>query len=397
MVVRASDLLRADFPDYPNLRKPSKNVIVKGILKTIESHQSSFVLPSIIEISAKSYEKLKLSGSNQYCVDLVFRSQTDSFIGDGVMNGSHRIEALHQALLQGFNLDNVYVKLEISLGLTDTQIRETCLNLNKSKAPTRLSKNNYAGVFDWMKDLLPDDRYTISYFENHCPKGLDKSQTFCAANRIALLPFILDPKKFDGKDLNHQVRHPYRYAYPKENSFNPEKYVKDQDYQKLGQLLPDLITLQSYIGKCIEQSHGQPIYNEKGKIQFEGKLYPWVENPDIKNCTHFPDGTILNRKIPSMIFTVPIISCFRPWLNENFEWILPFDQFSEELAAKLWNKYKTFLMKPENFNSYAEALCKNYKLWDSLFKVSEDMIKQKFSELKVKSTKQLNNKSSKVA
>jgi hypothetical protein len=381
LLVRGSDLVRSDFPDYPNLRKASKNVIVKGILKTLEANQSSFIFPDPIQISAKSYEKFKISGCDNHCVDLEFRCQTNTFIGDGIMNGSHRIEALHQALLAGFNLDNIYLKLEVALGLTDSQIRERCLNLNKSKSPTRLSKNNYAGVFDWMKDILPEDKYSIIYYENQIPKpGIDKNQSYCLANRIAVMPIYINPKAYDFDSLSQNARHPYRLAYPKSNSTDLTQYTSD-DYYKLGELLLDLIKLQSFIGKLIEKSHGQPKCDEKGRILAPGKVYPWVTNPSIKDCTHFPDGVILNCKIPSLILTVPIISAFRPWLSEDLEWILPFDSFSEELATKLWKAYQKEIKKHTNAVTLTTHVTA-WKIWDELIKISKGFITEKFNELK---------------
>lgn len=369
--VRASDLLRAEIPNAPNLRQPSKNKVVKGIIDSIKKANGLYEMAEPIHVSVKRAERYKVPGKkDSYGYELELREPSESFRGDGILNGGHRMETFRQLVLDGFNLDNVFVEIKVYIGLNNDQLMPLVTSLNNSQAVKQISVLNYSGEFDWLKEILPYPEYKVRYSENESINGLPPNQPFCDVGNFYKLMQCIDLTTYKGITGAIKVRHPIGTGSSGVSAFKHPP-MSSHSNPKIIALLPDLVKVQTWVCMCIQNSHNRFGFHPKVKSDVKSTQF-----------THLPDGSILNVKIPNCVFTNPIISAFRPWLTEEFQWIFPLDSFGKDLASKLVTKYRALVKQSETRQNLGLSdLGRDADLWDSLYETSlqireEFMIKQ---------------------
>nr|MDJ0719455.1 hypothetical protein [Prochloraceae cyanobacterium] len=67
--------------------------------------------------------------------------------------------------------------------------------------------------------------------------------------------------------------------------------------------------------------------------------------------------------------SLPIVAAFRVFLDQEYNWVLPFDEFCEDLIEHLWKTHFLDYLKKEKIagNSIGVRISRNNELWESLY------------------------------
>ena len=362
--VKVIDLLNAiggtedpttwNIPLDANVRRPSKNKVVDGILATIKKYSDSktpYTFPTPIYLLCTSAQRLS---NNSVQFDLSNREGK----WDGILDGGHKIFTLKLAEKLGLDLKNLYISVRIFIGYDSEEITALAIALNTSKQVKVTSLYNYQDYYAPIKRELADCR--ISYFEGDtsAPKDI-----YCSVTRILCLLRMLDITYNPENELkeSNEKRHPIVLT-----KNNIPLDVLQNILNQYGHLLRDAVNLQTDIAKELEKRYEKT------------KNVHYITRPKNSNShTKLPTGETINCKLPSYIYILPILSAFKVFLSDDLQWNISMKCHSKKIIRKLVTRLIDVLQQDKYSTVSADGNIKNSRLWDIVWneavKYSQDI------------------------
>ncbi|BAY73393.1 hypothetical protein NIES23_62210 (plasmid) [Trichormus variabilis NIES-23] len=86
---------------------------------------------------------------------------------------------------------------------------------------------------------------------------------------------------------------------------------------------------------------------------------------------------------------MPIVAAYRVFLDEQYNWIIPFDDFAEDFLQHLWNNYYRKYLVSEKLagNTVGSKICRNPVIWDNLYVSAQSYLNQQLLKMVSSSTK----------
>jgi hypothetical protein len=318
-----------DLPLTPNIREPNKKTsLFKEILETLNSAPEKFFdRNNGIKISAQKVRVVKTSSGDELHVEVLETSE--GYEHHGVSDGGHTIAAFSSAIAQKFDLKKALVKVEITCGLTEEEVAVNALTANTTSPVDRRSKINAAGGYDFIKEYVQKlekeegSKYKIAYYQNQTGVPRDAR---CSIQHLCKILICLDRVRYDYSKAG-KSQHPTSLTVP--------QFLSPKEIERLERLLPLL-------------SQGLWIERELYKL-----LEKHITNPAIKGTCNLAsislngnsllaDGSAFGFKAPA-ILSLPIIAAFRVFLDDEYQWSLPFEEFAPVVLSKLWERLRTDL------------------------------------------------------
>ncbi len=216
--------------------------------------------------------------------------------------------------MQKIDLKKALVKVEITCGLPEEEVAVNALTANTTSPIDTRSRVNARGGYDFVKRFIEklereqEIKYKVAYYQNQ--SGVPKDPR-CSVQHLCKILICLDRVKYDYSSSGRS-QHPSSLVVP--------QFLSPKETERLQKLLPLL-------------SQGLWIERELYK-----SLEKYITSPAVKgNCnlasislsgnSLLADGSAFGFKAPAVL-SLPIIAAFRVFLDENYEWTLPFDEFA---------------------------------------------------------------------
>jgi len=352
------DSFPTDLPLTPNIREPNKKAATfKDILETLNSAPEKFFdRNNGIKISAYKVKIQKTSSTEELHVECL--EDSEGYTQFGIYDGGHTIAAFNTARTLGIDLKKASVKVEIICGLPEEEVAVNALTANTSSPVDTRSRINARGGYDFIKKFLEqledseETQYKVAYYQNQ--SGVPKDPR-CSVQHLCKILICLDRVKYD-YSKSGKSQHPSSLCVP--------QFLSPKEIEKLQKLLPLL---------------PQGLWVEKQLYKFIEK---YITNPAVKgNCnlasisvngnSLLADGSAFGFKAPAVL-SLPVIAAFRVFLDENYEWTLPFNEFAPVVLNKLWERLRSELKneKSKGNNAIGTTLYRQVSFWSSLCNTS---------------------------
>ncbi|MFN6568219.1 AIPR family protein [Dendronalium sp. ChiSLP03b] len=284
---------------------------------------------------------------------------------DGIINGGHTVLAFEQARNYKYDLSKARVKVTIHIGLSEDDAKDIALASNTSAPVDARSKVNARGDYKFLKQFLfqlereQETKFRIAYYQNQ--SGAPKSPQ-CNVNHLIKLMNCLDRNKYN-PDSNSRAKHP-----PVSNTPS----LSEAERQRLSNLLPLLpkaLWIEQRLFKTIEEHITNP-RRKKGIVD--------LASIDPRKNTLLPDSKYSFGFGAPADIAMPIIASYRVFLDEQYNWIIPFEEFAEDFLQHLWtNYYKKYLVSEKLAgNTIGSKICRNPEIWDSLYVCAQSYLNQ---------------------
>ncbi len=337
-----SYLLGWEIPLSPNVRRPKKNSTVQGIVKSIEENPR-YEIPSPIHIASQSAQITK----GLLRLFLSEPGENNSELGDGVIDGGHKLLSFRTCSITGIKLDKVIVTLFIYVGYCASEIKGLALALNTSSKVDQRTLSNYRGDFDWLKPLLED--YQICYYSGQANVPDDP---WCSSDRVFALLMLLNIN-YNPTSL-YASKHPCYLA----NSGRVVKRQGNNSVKPYVHLIDDIFWLQSVLAKEIDR-----VANKKA--------VPFVNFPkDTRHCTHLPTKEILTCNISSKVYSHPMISGFRALLSPDLHWLIDIRKEGSAIIKAMVSRYLDLLALQRYLHRSPESIATDGSIWEEMYKIA---------------------------
>ena len=347
-----------DLPLTPNIREPNKKASVfKEILETLNSAPSKFFdRNNGIKISAYKVKIQKTSSGEELHVECL--EDSEGYTSFGVYDGGHTIAAFSIARTHKIDLKKALVKVEITCGLPEEEVAVNALTANTTSPIDTRSRVNARGGYDFIKRFIEklereqDIKYKVAYYQNQT--GVPKDSR-CSVQHLCKILICLDRVKYDYSSSGRS-QHPSSLVVP--------RFLSPKETERLQKLLPLL-------------SQGLWIERELYKL-----IEKYITHPSVKGNCHLAsislsgnsllaDGNAFGFKAPAVL-SLPIIAAMRVFLDEDYQWTLPFDEFKTELMNKMWERLRSELKAEysKGNNAIATTLYRQVNFWSSMCNTS---------------------------
>ncbi|MBD2682984.1 MULTISPECIES: AIPR family protein [Nostoc] len=353
------DSFPTDLPLEPNIREPNlKSSTYRQIFDSLTSEPEKFfqrnngIVLCVNKVKPKNKTELELE-----------ILQTNEGGNDGIINGGHSVSAFEQARKFKYDLTKARVKVTIHIGLSEDEAKDIALASNTSAPVDARSKVNARGDYKFIKQFLgqlemeEETKFRIAYYQNQ--SGAPKSPQ-CNVNHLIKLMNCLDRNKYNPN--KSKGKHP-----PVSN--NPS--LSDAERQRLSKLLPLLpkgLWIEQRLFQIIEEHITNP--RKKGTID--------LASIDARKSTLLPDSRYSFGFGAPADIAMPIVAAYRVFLDENYNWIIPFDEFALDFLQHLWaNYYKKYLVSEKLAgNTVGSKICRNPVIWDNLYVCAQSYLNQ---------------------
>ncbi len=347
-----------DLPLTPNIREPNKKASVfKEILETLNSAPSKFFdRNNGIKISAYKVKIQKTSSGEELHVECL--EDSEGYTSFGVYDGGHTIAAFSLARMLKIDLKKALVKVEITCGLPEEEVAVNALTANTTSPIDTRSRVNARGGYDFVKRFIEqlereqDIKYKVAYYQNQ--SGVPKDPR-CSVQHLCKILICLDRVKYDYSSSGRS-QHPFSLVVP--------QFLSPKETERLQKLLPLL-------------SQGLWIERELYKL-----IEKYITSPSVKGNCHLAsislsgnsllaDGSAFGFKAPAVL-SLLIIASFRVFLDNDYQWTLPFDEFAPSVLNKLWDRLRSDLKTEmgKGNNAIATTLYRQVNFWSSLCNTS---------------------------
>ncbi len=363
-----------DLPLTPNVREPnSKSSVYRQILDSLfvapekfgDKHSGITISVDSVKVISDHELELTIFGPNKGCNH------------HGILNGGHTVLAFKHAAQLKYKLDQAHVKVIIYSGLTEEACKDIGLATNTNSPVDMRSRMNAKGRYDFIKkylqelELESDKKFRISYYQNQSDAP---SSTHCSINHVIKLLVCLDCNRYNPDAKTR--RHPTISSLPRE--------IKDSDQERISKLLhlfPQALWIEIKLYEIIHQYLIHP--------QRKGVDSNPLASIDIRKNTLLCDSEYSFGFGAPADLSLPIVAAFRVFLDSEYNWVLPFDEFCEDLIKHLWRTHLLDYLKKEKIagNSIGARISRNNELWENLYtcasmyqnKLYRNMISQKNS------------------
>ena len=90
---------------------------------------------------------------------------------------------------------------------------------------------------------------------------------------------------------------------------------------------------------------------------------------DTRKTTLLPDSKYSFGFGAPAELALPIVAAYRVFLDKDYKWILPFNEFAEDFLQHLWNNYyrKYLIAEKTAGNTVGAKICRNHEIWENLY------------------------------
>jgi hypothetical protein len=347
------DSFPTDLPLEPNIREANrKSATYRQIFDSLTtdpakffSRHSGIVLSANIVKPNRNKTELEL--------EILEANEGGS---DGIINGGHTVLAFEQAKNYKYDLTEARVKVTIHIGLTEESAKDIALASNTTTPVDSRSKVNARGDYKFIKQYLAqleraeDRKFRIAYYQNQ--SGAPRNAQ-CNVTHLLKLLYCLDRNKYN-PDGNKRTKHPVGMSLPSN--------ITDAERERLTALLP-LLTHALWIEQRLYEIIQDHITNPRRKGSND------LASIDIRKTTLLPDSKYSFGFGAPTDLALPIIASYRVFLDKDYKWILPFNEFAEDFLQHLWaNYFRKYLVSEKTAgNTVGTKISRNQEIWESLY------------------------------
>lgn len=364
------DTFPTDLPLEPNIREPNrKSATYRQIFDSLSTQPDKFFeRHSGLVLSASKVKPSK----DKLELEILEACEGGS---DGIINGGHTILAFESARNYKYNLSKARVKVTIHIGLGSEDARDIALASNTTSPVDSRSKTNAKGDYDFIKhylaqlELTGDSKFRVAYYQNQ--SGTPRN-AHCNVNHLFKLINSLDRNRYN-PDGNTRSKHP--------TGTNTPSTITDAERERLTKLLP-LLPQALWIEQRLYEIIQEHISNPRRKGVND------LASIDTRKNTLLPDSKYSFGFGAPADLALPIIASYRVFLDKDYNWLLPFDEFAEDFLQHLWGNYfrKYLVSEKTAGNTVGAKICRNQDIWESLY-ISAQSYLNKYLVKMVKSTK----------
>ncbi|MBE9038709.1 AIPR family protein [aff. Roholtiella sp. LEGE 12411] len=356
------DTFPTDLPLEPNIREPNrKSATYRQIFDSVTTQPEKFFSRhSGIVLCANKVKPSK--NKTELELEILEASEGGS---DGIINGGHTVLAFDQARNYNYNLSLARVQVTIHIGLSEESAKDIALASNTTTPVDSRSKVNARGDFDFIKQYLAsleraeDRKFRVAYYQNQ--SGAPRNAQ-CNVNHLFKLINCLDRNRYN-PDGNKRTKHP--------TGTNTPSHITDTERQRLTLLLP-LLPKSLWIEQRLYEIVQEHISNPRRKGVND------LASIDTRKNTLLLDSKYSFGFGAPTDLALPIIASYRVFLDENYNWIIPFEEFSEDFLQHLWNNYYRKYLVSEKIagNTVGTRICRNQEIWESLYISAQSYLNQ---------------------
>ncbi|MEH1777562.1 MAG: AIPR family protein [Nostoc sp.] len=367
------DSFPIDLPLEPNIREPNrKSATYRQIFDSLTTEPEKFFSRhSGIVLSANIAKPIK--NKTELELEVLEANEGGS---DGIINGGHTVLAFEQAKNYKYDLTEARVKVTIHIGLTEESAKDIALASNTTTPVDSRSKVNARGDYKFIKQYLAqleqkeDRKFRIAYYQNQ--SGAPRNAQ-CNVTHLLKLLYCLDRNKYN-PDGNKRTKHPAGMSLPSN--------ITDAERERLTALLP-LLTHALWIEQRLYEIIQDYISNPRRKGVND------LASIDIRKTTLLPDSKYSFGFGAPTDLALPIIASYRVFLDKDYKWILPFNEFAEDFLQHLWTNYfrKYLVSEKTAGNTVGTKISRNQEIWESLYISAQSYLNQHLVKM-VNSSKQ---------
>jgi hypothetical protein len=96
---------------------------------------------------------------------------------------------------------------------------------------------------------------------------------------------------------------------------------------------------------------------------------------DIRKNTLLPDSRYsFGFGAPSDL-ALPIVASYRVFLDENYNWVIPFDEFAQEFLEYSWVHYRKYLISEKTLgNTVGTKICRSQEIWECMYILAQSYL-----------------------
>jgi len=253
-------------------------------------------------------------------------------------------------------LSQARVKVTIHIGLSEDEAKDIALASNTTTPVDSRSKVNARGDYKFIKQYLAqleraeDRKFRIAYYQNQ--SGAPRNAQ-CNVTHLLKLINCLDRNRYN-PDGNKRTKHPA--------GMSPPSNITDTERERLTALLP-LLSQALWIEQRLYEIIQDYISNPRRKGVND------LASIDIRKTTLLPDSKYSFGFGAPTDLALPIIASYRVFLDKDYKWILPFNEFAEDFLQHLWTNYfrKYLVSEKTAGNTVGTKISRNQEIWESLY------------------------------
>ncbi|MBE9053753.1 AIPR family protein [Nostocales cyanobacterium LEGE 11386] len=356
------DKFPTDLPLEPNIREPNKrSSTYRQIFDSLTTQPEKFFeRHSGIVLCANKVKPNK--NKTELELEILEASEGGS---DGIINGGHTVLAFEQARNYNYDLSLARVKVTIHIGLNEAEAKDIALASNTTSPVDSRSKVNAKGDYDFIKQYLAklerkeDRKFRIAYYQNQ--SGVPRNAQ-CNVTHLFKLINCLDRNRYN-PDGNKRTKHP--------TGTNTPSHITDAERERLAKLLP-LLSQAMWIEQRLYEIIQEHISNPRRKGIND------LASIDTRKNTLLPDSKYSFGFGAPTDLALPIIASYRVFLDQDYNWIIPFNEFAENFLQHLWgNYYRKYLVSEKLAgNTVGTKICRNQEIWESLYISAQSYLNQ---------------------
>ncbi|MBG1261735.1 AIPR family protein, partial [Nostoc commune] len=251
------------------------------------------------------------------------------------------------------------------IGLSEDEAKDIALASNTTTPVDSRSKVNARGDYKFIKQYLAqleqkeDRKFRIAYYQNQ--SGAPRNAQ-CNVTHLLKLLYCLDRNKYN-PDSNKRTKHPAGMSLPSN--------ITDAERERLTTLLP-LLTHALWIEQRLYEIIQEHISNPRRKGSND------LASIDIRKTTLLPDSKYSFGFGAPTDLALPIIASYRVFLDKDYKWILPFNEFAEDFLQHLWaNYFRKYLVSEKTAgNTVGTKISRNQEIWESLYISAQSYLNQ---------------------
>ena len=356
------DTFPTDLPLEPNIREPNrKSSTYRQIFDSLTTEPEKFFeRHSGIVLCANKVKPSR--DQKQLELEVLEAAEGGS---DGVINGGHTVLAFDSAKNYKYDVSEARVKITIHIGLEETEAKDIALASNTTSPVDSRSKVNARGDYDFIKgylaqlELKESRKFRVAYYQNQ--SGVPKN-THCNVTHLFKLLNCLDRNRYNPEG-NTRTKHPSVSSTPSQ--------LSDGERERLTKLLP-LLAKSMWIEQRLYEIIQEYISAPKRKGIND------LASIDMRKNTLLADSKYSFGFGAPGDLALPIVASYRVFLDKEYNWIVPFEDFSEDFLQQLWGTYfrKYLISEKIAGNTVGAKICRNQEIWDSLYIFAQSYLNQ---------------------
>jgi hypothetical protein len=365
------DTFPTDLPLEPNVREPNrKSSTHRQILDSISTQPEKFYeRHSGIVLSAS---KVK-SGKGKLELEILEACEGGS---DGIINGGHTILAFETARGYKYDLSKARVKVTIHVGLREEEAKDIALASNTTAPVDSRSKTNAKGDYDFLKNYIAqleldsDSKLRVAYYQNQT--GVPKNG-HCSVMHIFRLINCFDRNRYN-PDSSTLTKHPTGDHVARVITVSEKARLS-----KLLHLLPQALWIEQRLYSIIQEH----ISNPKRKGNCDLASINTSKNTLLPDCKYS-----FGFSAPADL-SLPLVASYRVFLDLDYNWLIPFDEFADQFATHVWNIYfrKYLINQKTAGNTVGAKICRDRDVWEQMYIIAQSYLNKHLMNMVDKSSK----------